>query len=118
MELIIAAEMSSGYLRCIGRGRASITEAERLLREFPSRAANRTEDLMLLDLLQIEGGLDVLGQFVLGQESAKAFSAFRKVAVIQRSSGNRGFGAVVAQNRGLNLALFDSEPSAIAWLLE
>jgi len=117
MDVDISIGPGRRYVRAAAGGQANLQDALRLLHDFQASAEATMPQRLLLDLLQVTGRLQMSEQFNVGASSAGAFRHFNRVAVVQETRLNNGFGALVAKNRGLNIEVFESEDAALEWLL-
>lgn len=118
MEMSITNEMEGRLVVCRVTGAAAIGEAVRLLAQAAAHVQGQ-RPMLLIDLLDMRGGLTVGGQYELGVAATMALEGYSRVGVAQNAgvTGNSGFGALVAQNRGLDIKVFDNLEAARGWLL-
>jgi hypothetical protein len=102
-------------LRCVCEGRADIEDSARLFEMVADEPAP-PGSVLLVNLLGVKGNLPLHERFELGVVTAKALSKFRRVAIVQEARPDDGFGALVARNRGANVAVFRTESDAMNWL--
>jgi hypothetical protein len=104
------------FVRCTVHGKVDPEEFERLLKSIQTSVEALKQRRLLLDLLLVTGNLRIPEQFHLGIRSFDAFRGFSRVAVLQKTRPNDGFGALVAKNRGLAIEVFSTEDAATTWL--
>ena len=117
MDLEISIDdIGHRFVRCTVSGKVDPEDFERLVKSFQTGIETLKPRRLLLDLLPVTGNLDLSEQFQLGKRSVDAFRGFNRVAVLQKTRPDDGFGALVAKNRGLAIEVFSTEDAATTWL--
>jgi hypothetical protein len=115
LSLSLAWVTGRQILRCVCEGQADIEESARLLK-MAADEPTPPGSALLVNLLGVTGNLALNERFELGVVTVKALSNFRRVAIVQEARPDDGFGALVARNRGANIAVFRTENDAMNWL--
>ncbi len=74
--------------------------------------------LLLVNLLQVEESLDSTGHFVLGEQVARQLAHLSRLASVVPTARMTRTSEKVARAHGVQLRVFDTEPPALAWLLD
>lgn len=117
MQMDISVDPEGRFTRCTVSGPLSLEDAQRLFQTFRASVDPSSPKRLLLDLLSMTSIFRVVDQFQVGSTSTEAFRHFSRVAVVQPTRADSGFGALVAKNRGLNIQVFAAENDALKWLL-
>jgi len=117
MRMEISVSPDRRFTRCTVSGQLGLAEVQGLFQTFRESVDESKPRRLLLDLLAMTGFFPVVDQYQVGSTSSDAFRYFSRVAVVQAPRVNSGFGALVAKNRGLNIAVFETEADALKWLL-
>jgi hypothetical protein len=116
MEISISIDGAGGFVRFTVNGKAESIVANELLETMRVNTERLGHRCILLNLLSVTGTLSTVERFNFGLTAVEQLRNVRKVAVVQASSKDSGFGALVARNRGLRMEVFSGEDQAIEWL--
>lgn len=111
-------EPRPGYLFVTLAGEPSLPAIQRILGEVLSACRERGLKAILVDAGALTGDLTILERFQLGLHFAVSWDPGVRCAVVvsPESLRDRQLLEVVAQNRAVDIRLFDSLSGAYAWL--
>ena len=119
MDLRIDIELKEGLLWVTASGGVKFESALRLLRQVCDAAAEDHISRILVDALAVEGELAAHERYRIGVDLA-TYVMHReidvKMALVGLPPALNGFGALVAQNRGMDARVFAAPDEAMSWL--
>ena len=114
-----AATLKDGILWIKVTGEAEVEDAVRVFAKMCGDAAARKARGVLMDLSKLTGNLTGQERLELGSRvaaCAEALGGAPRIAVLNAPPTVDGFAAMVAQNRGVTVELFDTPEEALEWL--
>jgi hypothetical protein len=118
MTFSVVLGRHSGYLRVDVAGQTSLQDFEGLVARMAAEVERLEDGRILLDLRQVQGRLSTSEQQVVGEMAATRLSRLHRLAsIVPRGEITRN-SERSAVRAGLQVRVFDSEPGALAWLLE
>jgi hypothetical protein len=106
------------YVRYNAAGPTSLKSFAELVVFVAADIERYEDDRVLLDLRQVKGRLTTSEQQLIGEMAATRFPLLFKLASIVPQGEVTGNSERAAVSKGLQVRVFDSEPAALAWLLE
>jgi len=108
-----------GFLEVRFLGAFSVILFKRQVDLAVEACTDRGASLLLLDYTRLTGVPTTLDRYEISIHGAKAAKGLRKLSGFARPEqvGDK-FGALVAQNRGLNVNVFADRDEAVRWLME
>ena len=119
MDLHIDMELKDGLLLVTASGNFVFNAALRLLKQIFDSAKEKEVNKILLNSLAVDGQLSAAERYTLAVELVayiKQRQMNPRLAIVGKPPATTGFGALVAQNRGVTTEVFSSQPEALSWL--
>jgi hypothetical protein len=119
MDLRLDIELREGLLLATASGDVTLEAAARLLKEACDLANEKRVSKILVTALAVNGELSTLERYDLGTQVAQYIQQRHlnvKMAFLGKRPTTDGFGARVAQNRGMVVEVFYNEQEAMNWL--
>ena len=86
-----------------------------LIQQLGTRTRTHGDSRILFDLQRLEGDMHIAGQMQIGEHVAQWMAHLRVASVVPTSKLTRT-SEKVARRQGVPLRVFDTRPSAVAWL--
>jgi plasmid maintenance system antidote protein VapI len=119
MDLHIDVELREGLLLVTASGDVTLEAAVRLLKQVFDTADEKKVTKILVTTLAVNGELSTFDRYQLGSQFAEYIREHQmnpRVAFVGKRPTTDGFGARVAQNRGMVAEVFYNLQDAINWL--
>ena len=118
MPFAVTVERHPDYVRFNPAGATSLKNFADLVLEMTAQIDKHEDDRVLVDLRKVEGRLSTREQQLLGEVAAARLTLVYKLAsLVPRGEVTRN-SETAASKAGLQMRVFDSEPAALAWLLD
>ena len=118
MPFNVTSKRLPGYVRYNVAGPASLKSFADLVLQVAAETERYEDDRVLLDLRKVENRMSTSEQQLIGEMAATRLPLLFKLASIVAKGEITRNSERAAVNKGLQVRVFDSEPSALAWLLE
>ena len=111
-------ETLDGHVRINVTGGYDFDEMMALVQPFRDATIDAGRTRLLVDCTRMEGRVAEPDKFFIAQKIAEVFRGDIRSALLMPRETITKLGEIVAANRGADFFVTDSEPEALAWLLE
>lgn len=118
MPFDVTVRRRPDYVRYNAAGPTSLKSFAELIVLMAAETGRYEDDRVLLDLRKVKGRLTTSEQQLIGEMAAARLPLLFKLASIVPVGEITRNSERAATGKGLQVRVFDSEPGALAWLLE
>jgi hypothetical protein len=115
MSLEVQIHEVDAHLSMKAVGQYSLANLQDLFDRVKEASKKRANQEVILDVTEVAGTIPLVDMYVLGEHCSRSWNAFR-VAIVSPKEGLNKFFEIVAQNRGVQVAVVPNQGAAMEWL--